>query len=170
MKKLIFFVGVLSVSFSTPGQFYAGINAAGLFPISTMKNLVDFGYGPVIKAGYQFQNKLDISIGFEHLFLNSMLPNHSQKSGFADIKYGFKKQGNIPYGGLRTSLLSSSGNVMGNIALNEKNLGLSPFAGILFESAIISRLDLDTKFSYTKIFNKQNHQYLKLEIGLQYNF
>jgi hypothetical protein len=82
MKKLIFIVGVLTISFSTLGQFYAGINAAVLFPISTMKNLVDFGYGPVIKAGYKFQNKLDVSIGYEHLFLNSMLPNHSQKSGF----------------------------------------------------------------------------------------
>lgn len=170
MKKLIFFIGVLTASFSAFGQFHAGLNASGLFPLSTMKNMVDFGYGPIFKAGYQFQNKWDVSIGYEHLFLNSMLSDHIQKSCFADIKYGFKKQGNFPYGGLRTSLVSSSRNVMGSINLNEKNLGLSPFAGILFKSAIITNLDIDTRFSYTKIFNKQDHQYLKLEIGLRYNF
>jgi len=170
MKKLIFFVGVLTISFSAFGQFHAGINAAGLFPLSTMNNLVDFGYGPVVETGYQFKNQMDVSIGYEHLFFNSMLPDHVQKSGFADIKYGLKRRGNIPYAGLRTSYIHSSHQIMGDTTLKEENLGLSPFAGILFESAIFDQLNFDTRFSYTKIFNKQKHQYLKVEIGLRYDF
>jgi hypothetical protein len=169
MKKIIVLFAFISSVFYVKAQFSTGLSGEFLYPLSKLKERVDFGYGSSLAAGYTFKNNITVSLEYEYIIFNSLIQNYKQQAEYLSVTYNFFDKGVIPYVGLKAGFFQSVQSVV-NQELIDNYFGLVPTVGIIFESGLITNLRIKTNFSYTKVFDENGFRFLKFGIGINYYF
>ncbi len=178
MKKLTLILSILFCCSFAKAQFFTCLDGAFVYPVGKFSSQVDYGYGPALSVGYTFNKKFDVSGSYEKLFFSTIQPEYSIKSESVTLKYRFINKKIIPFLGVRTGLYHSERHYpslapeFSHISLvkYENAFGISPIAGILFDSGIIEKLKFTISASYSIVNFTESYEYAAMNIGLRYNF
>ncbi|WP_346855776.1 hypothetical protein [uncultured Draconibacterium sp.] len=176
MKKTLTIAVLLFLGKLTVAQFYVDAEATTVIPVGNFNSQVNYGIGPKFNLGYSLNRNMDVSVGYEFLFFETMQFNFKIMSETAAFKHKFGAGNFNPYLGVKAGIYHSKTEIpsffkeqyTGTTSKKENAFGFAPIAGILYNPKWSENLKFDISGSYSIVDFKNKSEFLSLNIGVLY--